>query len=83
MKVGDKVIAIWKGSIPRPPVKGAIVEQLEDGLFVFKGDNASDFLHKCNRRFDVSCGYYVRGYGRTPGVEIKPLEKIFNGLELR
>ena len=90
MKVGDKVVAIWKG--PRrlgsdpSPIKGRIIVKMDSPFgtyFIFKGDRIESYLHECNGRFNSACGYYVDGYGITDGMEIKPLKKEFNELELR
>lgn len=85
MKVGDKVVAIWQGPRDSFPIKGRIIDKISflfGAYFIFKGDRIESHLHNCNGRLNSACGYYVDGYGITDGMEIKPLKKEFNGLEL-
>ena len=92
MKVGDEVVAIWRGDrslVSDPsPIKGRIIDKIIypfGSYFIFKGDRIENYLHDCAGRVDKACGYYVDGYGMIGDIEIKPvkpLKKKFNGLEL-
>ena len=88
MKVGDRVLAEYtiRGTHKKAQVKGKIIGfSYRYDQFIFEsleGCSSGSPLHEAEIHDGRLIRYFLNGYGITDQLNVSPLEKRFNGLEL-